>query len=141
MEKLTVERNIWIKAPRERVWQAVTNDKELMEWWGDHWEIPVLEIGAEMKFGEPGDLMSAFIERLDPPREFAMRWPAQENYHNTEIFTIFLLEEEDGGTRLNVRETGFEALPDDIRQKRFDSTSKGYETVLEGLKKYLEGGE
>jgi hypothetical protein len=54
------------------------------------------------------------------------------------VFTIFRLEEENGGTRVTVTETGFEALPDDIRQERFDSTAKGYETVLAGLKVYVE---
>jgi len=138
MEKLTVEKDIWVDAPRERVWQAITDDKQLMKWWGDHWEIPSLEVGAEIKFGEPGDLMTASIERLEPPREFAIRWPPQPQYHSTEIFTTFTLEEESGGTRVKVSETGFEALPEDVRQKRFDSTAKGYETVLAGLKKHLE---
>ncbi|HLA94258.1 MAG TPA: hypothetical protein VK612_00960, partial [Pyrinomonadaceae bacterium] len=71
--------------------------------------------------------------------KFAIRWPPQPEYHNIEIFTIFELEVENGGTLVKVTETGFEELPDDIRQTRFESTSKGYETVLGELKKYVEG--
>lgn len=141
MEKLTVEKDIWIDAPIARVWQAVTSDVELMKWWGDTWEIPRLELGAELKFGEPGEMMSANIERLDPPREFVIRWPPQEAYHNIEMLTIFELEEENGGTRLKVTETGFEALAEDIRQKRYESTAKGYETVLGSLKAFVEGAK
>jgi len=54
------------------------------------------------------------------------------------MVTTYRLEEENGGTRVTVTETGFEALPDDIRQKRFDSTAQGYETVLADLKVYVE---
>lgn len=50
-----------------------------------------------------------------------------------------LLVEENGGTQVTVRKTGFEALPDDIRQQEFDPTTTGYEKVLVGLKTYLEG--
>lgn len=40
---------------------------------------------------------------------------------------------------MTVTETGFEALPDAIRQERVDKTAEGYATVLEGLKAYVEG--
>ena len=51
-------------------------------------------------------------------------------YHSIKMFTTFLLEEENSGTRVTVTETGFEALPDDIRQQRYNSTAEGYEKVL-----------
>ena len=66
-EKLTVERTVWIAAPRERVWQAVTTDSQMRDWWGDYWEIPSLQPGAALKFGDPSDLMTATIEVVDPP--------------------------------------------------------------------------
>jgi len=139
MGKLTVERTVWIDASRERVWQAITVAEQLMKWWSDHWEIDSLEPGSAIRFGEPGDLMNATVETADAPEKFAIRWPPQPEYHNIEIFTIFELEVENGGTLVKVTETGFEELPDDIRQTRFESTSKGYETVLGELKKYVEG--
>ena len=141
MEKLTVERRIWIDAPRERVWQAITTAEEIRQWWGgdDHWEFSALEIGGVIKFGDPADLMIATIAVLDPPHEFRIEWPPQEQYHSIPIYTTYVLIEENGGTGVTVSETGFEALPDDIRQKRFDSTAQGYETVLAGLKAFVEG--
>lgn len=140
MEPLTVERTIWIAAPRQRVWQAITTADQIREWWGgDHWEIETLEVGGVIKFGDPDDLMLATIDVLDPPRQFTIKWPPQPQYHAITMFTAYLLSEENGGTRVTVRETGFELLPDDVREQRFDSTSAGYETVLRGLKTYLEG--
>jgi uncharacterized protein YndB with AHSA1/START domain len=138
MENVTVERSIWIKAPRERVWQAITDSQQLQQWWGDYWEITRLEVGATVKFGEADDPMSATIDVLDPPHQFRLLWPPQPQYHSIKIFTTFLLAEEKDGTRITVTETGFEALPDDIRQTRFDQTAKGYIQVLEALKGLLE---
>lgn len=141
MEKLSVERSIWINAPRERVWDAVTDATQIREWWGggDYWEIAALEVGATIKFGDPNDLMLATVETVDPPREFAMQWPPQAGYHNIAMVTRYILVEENGGTRVTVTESGFEALPEDIRQNRLEKTGEGYATVLKGLKAHVEG--
>jgi uncharacterized protein YndB with AHSA1/START domain len=139
MEPFKVERSIWINAPRERVWRAVTETEEIKQWWGnDDWEITALEVGATVKFGDPDDLLLATVAVVDRPREFSIQWPPQPQYHSIAMVTTYRLEEENGGTRVTVTETGFEALPDDIRQKRFDSTAQGYETVLADLKVYVE---
>lgn len=139
METITIERTIWIRAPRERVWQAITTAEQIQQWWGgDHWAISKLEVGGIIQFGDPNDLMTATIEVLDPPRQFTIQWPPQPQYHGILAHTIYTLEEENGGTRVTVRETGLEALPDDIRQQQIDRTETGYETVLAGLKQYLE---
>jgi len=140
MEKLTVERTIWIAAPRERVWQAITDAEQIQQWWDDYWEIPALQVGGAVKFGTEDDPMLATIVVVDRPREFAIQWPPQPQYHSIAMFTRYVLEEENGGTRVTVSETGFEALPDEIRQERFDSTARGYTTVLANLKSYLEEG-
>ncbi len=141
MEKLTVERSIWINAPREHVWEAITDAKQLTAWWGgeDYWEFSALEVGATVKFGDLNDLMLATIAVVDPPSEFAIEWPPQAQYYAIPFYTAYRLVEENGGTRVTVTETGFEAMPDDVRQERIDSTTKGYETVLAGLKAYVEG--
>jgi uncharacterized protein YndB with AHSA1/START domain len=135
-----VERSIWINAPRERVWRAITDASQIMKWWEDYWSIPDLTVGATILFGAEDDSMTATIAVLDPPREFVMEWPPQEGYHNVAMTIRYVLLDEKGGTRITVTEEGFEALPDDIRQQRIDSTGQGYTTVLGNLKTYLEGG-
>ncbi|MCG8348100.1 MAG: SRPBCC domain-containing protein [Chloroflexales bacterium] len=135
-----MERSIWIAVPRERVWHAITEAKQITQWSGgdDHWEITARQVGATIKFGDPQDLMLATIAVLDPPREFAIEWPPQPQYHGIAMRTRYLLGEEHGGIRVTVIETGFEALPAAIRQQRVDQTAKGYATVLQDLKAYLE---
>lgn len=138
-QPLNVERSIWIKAPIERVWKAVTED--IQQWWGgdDRWEIPKLELGGQVSFGFGDETMFATIGVLDAPHKFSIQWPPQEQYHSISMSTTYVLAEENGGTRVTVTETGFEQLPDDVRQKRYDSTSKGYDSVLTGLKAHVEG--
>jgi len=139
MESIAIERSIWINAPRERVWQAITVPETIQRWWGgDYWAFAALEVGAEVQFGDRNNPMLAHIGAVNPPREFAIEWPPQAQYHNIVMVTRYLLEEENGGTRVTVSESGYEALPDDIRQKRFDRSAKGYETVLAGLKTLVE---
>jgi uncharacterized protein YndB with AHSA1/START domain len=139
MEKLFVERSIWIAAPRERTWQAVTEAEQLTVWFapGCNWEIPVLEVGQPAKFyNTPDDIALHTIEALEPPRYFALSW--EEN--GKPMLTTFTLEEEKEGTRVTVNESGFEQLPDEIRETRMEQTAAGYTESLENLKAYLEGG-
>jgi uncharacterized protein YndB with AHSA1/START domain len=141
MDKLMVERDIWIKAPIDRVWHALTDDKQFSKWWGERWVMPELRVGGEIAYGEPGETMTAVIEIIDPPREFAFRWPPQPLYYSTEMRTVYRLEEEDGGTRVYVAESGFENMPGGIGKEQFECTREGYGSILASLKAHVEGGE
>jgi uncharacterized protein YndB with AHSA1/START domain len=140
MNKVSVESTIWINAPRERVWDAITDSAQITKWWGDYWSIPDLTVGAAIQFGTEDDPMTASVAVVDPPREFAIAWPPQAGYYNIAMSMRFVLAEENGGTRVTVTEDGFEALPDDIRQQRIEKTGEGYTTVLASLKEHVEGG-
>ncbi|MEO8611095.1 MAG: SRPBCC domain-containing protein [Chloroflexota bacterium] len=137
-EETVVKRDIWIAAPRERVWGAITNAETIMQWWGDTWIIPKLEVGGGIKFGRPGSMIQATIAVLDPPRQFSIHWPPQPNYQAENAYTIFDLAEENGGTRVTVSETGYEALSGAERQERLNRTGSGYTMVLANLKSYVE---
>jgi uncharacterized protein YndB with AHSA1/START domain len=141
MEKLAVERTIWIDAPRERVWRAITEDRQIARWWPPgNWEIPSLETGASVKFGTDPHVSLATIEVVHPPRQFTLHWQPNPTFPVDTMITTFLLEEENGGTRVTVTQTGFEALTEDVRQQQLDKTGQGYTTVLQNLKALVEGG-
>jgi len=144
MEKLAVERSIWIDAPRERAWRAVTEPAQLDQWYATYyrWEIPTLQVGVTIKFyhkDNKTDIMLATIEVVDPPRQFTLRWQPDQQYPATTLVTTFLLEEEAGGTRVTINEAGYETLPEDVRQKWVDATGEGYTMSMENLKAHLEG--
>ena len=136
---VVVKTDIWIDAPPERVWQAITNHDQIMKWWGDTWIIPELKVGGGVEFGRPGDMIHATIAVLDPPHQFSIHWPSLPDHPSDNVYTIYDLKPENGGTLLIVTETGYESLLEDERQQRMERTKLGYIKVLENLKAYIEG--
>ena len=132
-EKLTIERSIWIAAPRERVWQAVTDPAQIAQWFAPGTSFSQNGNKISVRIGEM-DLEVAIIELIDPPRQITTR-----NLPDRSITTTYTLEEENGGTRFTVTETGFEALSEDARKERLDQDDKGWEMALENLKAYIDG--
>src|SRR5688500_8164316 len=100
MEILTVERSIWIGAPCERVWQAVTDPEQLAQWF-----LPPT-LGAQMKRDDSGkisvcmgdmEIPIAIFDVVDPPRQGTIR-----SLPDGLIAATYTLEEEKGGTRVTV---------------------------------------
>lgn len=136
---LTVERSIWIDAPRERVWQAVTDPDQFAQWFMP----PAL--GAQLQRDDDGTIsvlmgpMSAAIarfEKVDQPRKVTSR-----SLPERQLVTTYMLDEEKGGTRVTVTMTGFETLPEDTRRERFAPSGAGWEKALANLKAYIDGQE
>jgi uncharacterized protein YndB with AHSA1/START domain len=143
MTDMKVERSVWIAATPERVWQAITDVKQLERWFapGRPWEIPALQMGAAVKFYNTlTEILEATIEVLNPPHEFTLRWLPDVIYPASDLVTSFLLQPENGGTRATLTETGYETLPDAMRQQHMTMAGEGYEVSMETLKTLLEAG-
>jgi uncharacterized protein YndB with AHSA1/START domain len=135
--KSILEHKVWIAAPRERVWRAITETEQIKHGYA---EITDLHTDATIKFGTEDGPIFAKIRLVDPPHEFVYEWPPHPRYFSVPFVTKYRLEEENGGTRVNFSESGFEAWPDnEIRRARFDRISGEFRMVLENLKAYLEG--
>jgi len=139
MEKMTVERNIWIAAPRERVWQAVTDPEQLAQWF-----LPPA-LGAQMKRDDsdkifvcmgPMEIPVAIFEAIDSPRQVTIR-----GLPDKLIAATYTLTEEKGGTRVTVTMSGLESLPEEARQERLGPSSAGWEKALANLKAYVDNTE
>lgn len=139
MEKLTVQRSIWIPAPRERVWQAVTEPEQVAQW------LLPPALGAQMKRDTKGtffvclgdmEVPVAVLEAVRPPQQVTSR-----SLPDRLLATTYVLEEENGGTRVTVTMTGFEGLPADAREDRVKPSGAGWEKVLANLKAYVAGTE
>lgn len=137
-QTIAIERSIFIRAPRERVWQAITDASQIARWWQHEWEIPSLEVGGIVKFGMESEAIIAKIATLDPPREFAIEWPAHPDYNAIPVISRFILADEAGGTRLTVSESDYGPLDAETLRKRITQNLNGYRQVLDDLKAYLE---
>ena len=144
MQAIAVERSVWINAPRERVWQAVTDPDQLILWYSSsRWEIPTLALGATVRFfnketPEETDILTATIDVLEPPRLFTLRWSPDKTYPELVQVTSFILEEENGGTRATIHESGYEGLPPDARREWMETADQGYLMSMDHLKALVE---
>jgi uncharacterized protein YndB with AHSA1/START domain len=139
-----IERSVWIRAPRARVWRAITNVAEFSAWF---------RVTAEGEFApgarvrmtstHPGyEGISFFIEiaAVEPERTFSWRWhPGAQQSPDDEPKTLveFRLTDEEGGTRVTVIETGFERLSLGRRAAAFQDNTRGWEFQLEALDGYV----
>lgn len=133
MSQNEIRRSIWINAPRERVWLAVTEPAQITQWFAPGAELIIKDSIVSMLMG--GEYVElAFIETFDPPHQFTTLGLPERA-----IATTYLLEEEQGGTRFTVIESGLETLPDDARQKHIEQNSAGWDMALQNLQAYVDG--
>ncbi len=133
MEAVTLKRSIWINAPRQRVWDAVSEPEQIAAWFAPgtsfKFENDTVFISMEGQF-----VPVAWVEKIDPPRELTTR-PLPDK----KTATTYLLEEENGGTRFTVIETGLESMPAEDREKYLEQNGHGWDLALGNLNAYIEG--
>jgi len=141
-----IRREIILPASIERVWDAVTDPKEVSMWFGDITEID-LRPGGKAKFGwsEYGDAFEAVLVEVDRPRKFSYSWAFQSNTsyeESTARLVEMTLETVESGTRLTLVESGFLQLSGDEYQKAIEANSGGWDSELADLFAYLskDGG-
>ncbi len=141
----SIEREVVIEAPVDRVWELVTEAEHLGRWFGDAGaELDLRPGGAmELRWTDHGRSRGR-IEVVEPPRVFAFRWapfkdpdglePTDSNSTRVE----FTLHEEGHGTRLRVVESGFETLAtsEEQRRKNLAGNTKGWRMELGELQEY-----
>jgi uncharacterized protein YndB with AHSA1/START domain len=141
----TIEREVLIEAPVERVWDLVTEAEHLGRWFADAGAEVDLRPGGAMAlhWSEHGTARGR-IEAVEPTRLFAFRWapfkdpggaqPTEDNSTRVE----FTLSTEGDGTRLRVVESGFEALgcSDEQRGRNLEGNTEGWRLELGELQEY-----
>jgi len=133
MEAVTIKRSIWINAPRERVWQAISVPEQIAAWFAPGMtfktENNIVSILMDGKY-----IDVALVEVVEPPRQFTTR-----GLPDKLIATTYLLEEVNGGTRFTVIESGLESLAEADRATHLEQDSAGWELALANLNAYIEG--
>jgi uncharacterized protein YndB with AHSA1/START domain len=142
-----IEKEIVLNAPRARVWRALTNIREFNEWFGVALTSP-FALGAKVSghMTHPRYehvVMTAWVETMEPEHHFAYRWHPDALDPNTDYsaepttLVTFILDEVEGGTKLSITETGFDALPESRRAHALQGNSNGWKSQLERIRKYV----
>lgn len=153
-----IEKNVVLRAPRDRVWQAITDSRQFGSWFGAELEGPFVagrritgrimptQVDPEIaKLQEPytGLAVEWLVERIEPMRLFSFRWhpssvePGVDHASEPTTLVVFELEEVAGGTRLTITESGFDQLPIERRTKAFAGNDEGWTKQTELIAKYL----
>jgi uncharacterized protein YndB with AHSA1/START domain len=142
-----IEKQIVLKAPRSRVWKALTNAKEFSAWFG-------VDLRGEFKVGATlsGNVtidgykhvtLEATVEQMKPETLFSYRWhphavePDFDYSKEPKTLVTFVLEERKDGTLLRVTESGFDQIPIARRAQAFRSNTEGWSLQLTNIETYL----
>jgi uncharacterized protein YndB with AHSA1/START domain len=142
LEKATaVERSIWMAAPRERVWQAIVDPKQMQQWFSPttEWNLSAQEVGGRyyvVNEETKGEMYVAVIEVLDPPSQLILRNEPGEG--SPVARTSYALTEEKSGTRLTLTYTRYEE-PTDAFWGEMEQHSFGFGMVLQNVRAVVEG--
>ncbi|QBR01126.1 SRPBCC family protein [Paraburkholderia pallida] len=154
-----IEKRIVLRAPRERVWRAISEARQFGTWFGVAFDgefaagaritgrIAPTQVDPEVaKLQEPcaGIPFDFHIERIEPMNLFSFRWHPNAVDRNTdysaEPMTLveFRLQDASEGTLLTITESGFDAIPLERRAKAFTSNDGGWTHQSQLIAKYLE---
>ncbi|KAA1419835.1 polyketide cyclase [Mumia zhuanghuii] len=117
MEFGTIEREIYVDASPEIVFEVVSSPDHVKQWWPDDaaYEVRPGSQG-EIVFGDrdtDGTVVAFAVLEADPPRTFSFRWthPADEDAgEGNSLLVTFDLTPKGGGTLLKMTETGFREM-------------------------------
>jgi len=143
-----IERKILLKAPRSRVWRALSNAAEFGAWFGVDFKGKTFVSGKTVQgnITYPGYehiVMEVQIERMEPERFLSWRWhpaaidPSVDYSDEPTTLVVFELTEVDGGTLLTVVESGLDNIPLARRATVFRLNSSGWDEQMRNIEKHV----
>jgi uncharacterized protein YndB with AHSA1/START domain len=142
-----IEKQILLKAPRTRVWKALTDIQQFQTWF-------TASLTGEFAPGKrargnvthPGFehvQLDITVERMEPEHFFSYRWhpfaaePKRDYSTEPKTLVEFTLVEVAGGTRLTVVESGFSKVAADRREETIAMHEPGWVEELQLLADFV----
>ena len=143
----TIVKKVLIRAPRSRVWRALTDSREFGAWFGVKFSAP-FAAGARMRGpilhkGYDHLTMDFTVEAVEPERRFSWRWhpnavdPGRHYDNEPTTLVTFELEDAPEGTLLTVTEAGFDAIPADRRAEAYRGNEGGWAHQVDSINRYV----
>lgn len=144
-----IERQIHLKAPRSRVWRALSNAEEFGTWFGVALKGKTFAAGQRMQWqmngscGHENLTFDVVIERLEPEHLMSYRWhpyavdPAIDYSQEPTTLVEFTLQETGEETLLNIVESGFDKVPLARRLEAFQMNSGGWDSQIKNIEEYV----
>jgi uncharacterized protein YndB with AHSA1/START domain len=143
-----IERKIFLKAPRARVWRALSNASEFGSWFGVDFKGKSFVAGKPVRGqvtypGYEHIAMEVLIEKIVPEQLLSWRWhpaaidPSVDYSQEPMTLVVFELKEEGGGTLLTVVESGLDKIPLARRADVFRMNSSGWDEQIRNIEKHV----
>jgi uncharacterized protein YndB with AHSA1/START domain len=142
-----IEKRILLRAPRARVWRALTDAQQFGEWFGvridGSFALGTRVLGQVLHKGYEHVQFEIAVERVEPERVFAWKWhphpidPATDYSEEPTTQVVFELEEAEEGTLLTVVESGFDSIPLARRLEAYRSNEGGWEIQMKAIERYV----
>ena len=153
-----IEKKILLKAPRARVWRALSDSTEFGTWFGMRFDGPFepgtkmtgaivpTKVNADVAKGQQkyeGLPIEITIEQMEPERLLSFRWhpgavdPKVDYSREPTTLVVFTLEEAPGGVLLTVSESGFDQIPLARRAQTFASNEQGWAVQMTLIEAYV----
>jgi uncharacterized protein YndB with AHSA1/START domain len=144
----SIQKTTFVKAPLDRVWRAISDHREFGEWFRVALDQPFKagqpSTGKMTYPGYEGHPWRAEVEAVEPTHRFAFRWhpygidPNADLANEPTTLVEFLLQPEGDGTRVTIKESGFDALPEARRDSALRGNEKGWEEQKDNLREFAE---
>jgi len=137
-----IEKRIVLRAPRSRVWRAISDAKEFGAWFRLTLD-GAFAAGKTVRGSHDAFKVEMRIERIEPERYFSYRWhpypkdPAKDYAEEPMTLVEFTLEEVEGGTALTIVESGFDRIPLARRAEAFRMNTEGWGAQIKNLERYV----
>jgi uncharacterized protein YndB with AHSA1/START domain len=142
-----IEKTVTLRAPRSRVWRAITTPDQFGTWFGVKLDGAFAEGAvARGKITHPGYehlTLEMLIERIEPERYFAYRWhpfaidPGVDYSAEPTTLVEFRLEDAKDGTVLTIVESGFDRIPLARRAEAFRMNEGGWTEQAKNIERYV----
>ena len=138
-----IETRVVLRAPRSRVWRAITDATEFGTWFRLTLD-GAFAAGKTVRGSHDNFKVEMRVERMEPERYFSYRWhpypkdPAKDYAEEPMTLVEFTLEDaEGGGTALTIVESGFDRIPLARRAEAFRMNTEGWAGQIRNLERYV----
>lgn len=143
----TIERSVELPVGRRRAWEAITTPEQISQWFEGIWKFD-LKPGAPIHFdfGPQYGVHRGRVEAVEPMDRVVYLWTHEGRDWDASIpiddvpttLIEFRLTDAGDDTLLTVVESGFAALPADIRENSLRDNTQGWEEQMENIRRFLE---
>ncbi|MEQ9452471.1 MAG: SRPBCC family protein [Pseudomonadales bacterium] len=143
-----IVRTVTLKASIDKVWSAISDPQQFGTWFrctveGEFNPGTIVNCASTYE-GHEEMVWQKLIKAVEPKRYFAFSWSPgdtgadQLEPDGEQTLVEFFLQETNEGTVLKIRESGFAALSEELRNRSFELNSSGWDAQVENITQHVQ---